>query len=251
MNDLPEKSKAVEGTENCAPGCSCNCGTSSGSKKIKMAVCLIVLLAVAGIFIYKASHTKQSVSSDSAKDAGFAVTQVAPKSIPVNNAEASGIKTEKRVEKIAVTDTQATVKNDTASETIQISRKIGESLDSLSSLNKVALSQDTVFVFIPAAKNEFADDTTKNAVTAAQRDLKSKNINIGLYTLPSSSPDYAALSAQVQAPAILVATKGKGMAVVSGEVTETKLLQAYMSSTRGGGCGPSSGGCGPSSGSCN
>lgn len=250
MNDLPEKSKVVEGTENCAPGCSCNCGTSSVCKKIKMAVCLIVLLAVAGIFIYKASHTKQS-ASDSAKDAGFAVTQVAPKSISVNNAEASGIKTEKRVEKIAVTDTQATVKNYTASETIQISRKIGESLDSLSSLNKVALSQDTVFVFIPAAKNEFADDTTKNAVVAAQRDLKSKNINIGLYTLPSSSPDYAALSAQVQAPAILVATKGKGMAVVTGEVTETKLLQAYMSSTRGGGCGPSSGGCGPSSGSCN
>ena len=244
MNDLSEKSKSVEGTETCASGCSCNCGRSSGSKKLKMAACLIVLLAIVGIFIYKASSIKQKDSSSSAQEANFTVTKSIPSSMPVNNSDASAIKTEKKVKNIAVAETL--VNNATASESIQISRKIGESLDSLSSLNKVALSQDTVFVFIPAVKNEFADDMTKNAVIAAQRDLKLKNINIGLYTLPVSSPDYTALSAQVQAPAILVATKGKGMAVVSGEVTETKLLQAYMSSIRSSGCGPSSSGCGPS-----
>lgn len=241
MSDLSEKNKSVEGTETCGPECSCNCGTSSVSKKLKIAVCLIVLLLVSGILIYKAYSTKQNISSDGTK-ANFTVTQAVPKSMPVNNSDVSGITPEKKVEKIAVTETKPVA---AVADSIQISRKIGEYLDSLSSLNKVALSQDTVFVFIPAAKNEFADDATKNAVIASQRVLKSKSINIGLYTLPTSSPDYAALSTQVQAPAILVATKGKGMAVVSGEVTENKLLQAYMASTRAGGCGGSSG-CGPS-----
>lgn len=247
MSELSEKSKSVEGTESCGPECSCSCGTSSTGKKMKLAACLIVLLLVAGILIYKAYGTK-NVSSGSAKESGFAITQAEPKSMPANNSDVLAVASEKQAATIAVTDTKQAAP---VTDTIQISRKIGESLDSLSSLNKVALSQDTVFVFIPAAKSEFADDATKNAVIAAQHALKAKNINIGLYTLPGSSPDYAALSAQVQAPAILVATKGKGMAVVSGEVTETKLLQAYMASARSGGCGPSSSGCGPSSGGCN
>ena len=84
---------------------------------------------------------------------------------------------------------------------------------------------------------------------AAQRALKSNKITLGLYTLPNSSPDYSGISAQVQVPAILVACKGKGMAAVSGDVTEQKLLQAFVASSSAGGCGPS--GCGPSSGGCN
>jgi hypothetical protein len=209
-------------------------------------VCLIVLLAVAGIFIYKASSTKQNASSDSAKEANFAVTPSPFKCIPLKNSSVPGIKPEKKVESIAVAETQSAVKNATASESTPKNRMIGEYLDSLSSLNKVALNHDAVFIFIPAPKSQFADDATNNAVIAAQQTLKSKKINLGLYTLPNSSPDYAAISAQAQTPAILIASKGKGMAAVSGEVTETKLLQAYMSSTQTGGCGPSSVGCGPS-----
>jgi hypothetical protein len=94
-----------------------------------------------------------------------------------------------------------------------------------------------------------ADDKTNTAVLAAQRTLKSSKITLGLYTLPTRSPDYPAISAQVQAPAILVACKGKGMAAVSGDVTEAKLLQAFVATSRAGGCGPS--GCGPSGGACN
>ncbi len=238
MSDLSEKSRYVEETEICPPGCGCNCGTSSNSKKLKLAVCLIVLLAVAGIFIYKASGTKQKSSSDSAKEANFAVAQSTPKSITVNNSDASGIKMDKKVEKIAPVITNAT-----APESTQTNRKIGEYLASLNSLNKAASGYDTVFVFIPAPKSELADDATSRAVIAAQLALKSKNINLGLYTLPNSSPDYAAISAQVQTPAILVATKGKGMVPVSGEVTETKLLQAYIASAQSGGCCCGSSGC--------
>ena len=128
-------------------------------------------------------------------------------------------------------------------------QKVGENLESLSALNKVAANQDAVFVFIPTAKNDLADAKTNTAVLAAQQALKASKITLGLYTLSASSPDYSGISKQVQVPAILVATKGKGMAAVSGDVTEQKLLQAFVASSNAGGCGPS--GCGPSSGGCN
>ena len=227
----PAAASSVEpgnGAPVCGPGCSC--GTPSGSRKLKIVVSLIVLLAVASIFIYKAVAAKDNAAGNTAaKDgAAFAFAQPAPKAMPE-----------------AATQPSATATPDAA----KAGQKIGEYLESLSALNKVAVNEDAVFIFIPAPKSELADDKTNTAVLAAQRTLKSSKITLGLYTLPTRSPDYSAISVQVQAPAILVASKGGGMAAVSGDVTETKLLQAFMASSRAGGCGPS--GCGPSGGGCN
>ena len=219
----PENAKAA-----CEPGCAC--GTPSGGRKVKIVVSLIVLLAVAGIFIYKAAAAKDYASNyTAAKDgAAFAFAEPAPSTVPE-----------------AATQPSAAATPDAA----KAGQKVGEYLESLSDLNKVAVSQDAVFVFIPAPKNDLADDKTNAAMLAVQRTLKSSNITLGLYILPTRSPDYSGISAQVQAPAILVACKGKGMAAVSGEVTEAKLLQAFVAVSSAGGCGPS--GCGPSSGGCN
>jgi hypothetical protein len=227
----PAGASSVEpghGAPACGPGCAC--GTPSGGRNVKMAVSLIVLLAVAGIFIYKAAATKDNASNNTAATGGaaFAFAQPAPSTIP--GAESQSSRT--------ATPDVATA-----------GQKVGEYLESLSALNKVAVNQDAVFVFIPARNNDLASDKTNTALLAAQRTLKSSKITLGLYTLPTSSPDYSAISAQVQAPAILVASKGKGMAAVSGDVTEAKLLQAFVASSRAGGCGPS--GCGPSGGACN
>ena len=212
----------------CGPGCAC--GTPSGSKKMKIMVSLIVLLAVASILIYKAVAAKDNASNNTAAKDGvaFAFAQPSPNIMPEAESQPSGIATP---------------------DVAKAGQKVGEYLESLSTLNKVAMNQDAVFIFIPAPKNDLADDKTNTAVLAAQRTLKSNKITLGLYTLQNSSPDYSKISAQVQAPAILVACKGKGMAAVSGEVTEAKLLQAFVASSSAGGCGPS--GCGPSSGGCN
>lgn len=236
----------------CGSGCCCNSSPSSSSKKLKTLLFVIVLLAVAGIFIYKNNTQKNNSNNQVAQNSpAFAVASAKPAAksdtTPVMAAAAS--LPSANVETIAV----ATVAESQtiAKKSDESSRKIGIYLDSLSSLNKVALSQDAVLIFIPAPKNEVADEAISKAINAVQQTLKAKNINLGLYTLPTSSADYSAIAAQVQAPAILIASKGKGMASVSGEVTETKLLQAYIASARSGGCGSSSGGCGPSSGSCN
>ena len=194
-----------------------------------MTISLIVLLAIAGIFIYKASAAKDSAPNAAAADGtAFAVAKPAINAVPTAAPEASAVATP---------------------EVAAGGKKVGEYLASLGSLNEVAKDQDAVFVFIPAPKNGLADEKTNTALLEAQRNLKTAQFTLGLYTLPATSPDYARVSAQVQTPAILVACKGKGMAAVSGEITETKLLQAFMASSRAGGCGPS--GCGPSGPACN
>jgi len=217
----PANDKAV-----CGPGCAC--GTPSGGKNMKIAVSVLVLLAVASIFIYKAVAAKDNAAGNAAAKGGaaFAFAEPAPSTVPE-----------------AATHPSAAATPDAA----KAGQKVGEYLESLSDLNKVAVSQDAVFVFIPAPKNDRADDKTNAAMLAVQRTLKSSNITLGLYILPTRSPDYSGISAQVQAPAILVACKGKGMAAVSGEVTEAKLLQAFVAVSSAGGCG--AGGCG--SGGCN
>ena len=209
----------------CGPGCDCN--AAPAGKRIKMAISLIVLLAVVGVFLYKASSTRQTASDDGTigSVSAFAVAPAVPEAVPGTAA-------------------QPTAQSGPDAQSSQATSKIGEYLPALSDLNKVALNQDAVFIFIPGAKNEPVQDRTNAAVLAAQKALKSSSIALGLYTLRTSSPDYTAVSRQVQAPAILVASKGRGMAAVSGEVTETKLLQAFVASSSAGGCAPS--GCGPS-----
>ena len=224
-------------TADCGPGCACN--GPSGGKGIKIAISLIVLVAVIGALIYKVASAKQAVSNDLAagKASVFAVAQAATETVPGTASQPDGMDEKKAVENAAPEAQPA-----------KATSKIGEYLGSLRDLNNVAVSQDAVFIFIPREKNEAVQDQTNNAVLAVQKTLKSNKVTLGLYTLSTDSPDYSAISKQVQAPAILVATKGRGMAAVSGDVTESKLLQAFVASSSAGGCGPS--GCGPSGAGC-
>ena len=204
-------------SENCGPGC--DCGKPSGNKKAKTVICLIVLLAICGIFVYKANSARHT-AQDNTK-AAFAA--------PILN-QAIG--------------------QEPAVKSAEDSKKVGEFIDSLASLNTVAANQDAVFVFVPANGNETISKEILNAIASAEQKLKSSNIRIGLYTLQfSMSKEYADIASQLTLPGILVMSKGKGMGAVSGEITETKLLQAYVASSRAGGCCPSGGGsagCSPS-----
>lgn len=234
------------GSENatsvCGPGC--NCGTSSNGRTMKAVVSLIVALAVVSIFAYKVSRDSSNVEA-ATDGSAFAIAPAAPAAVSAAGARSSSVAEQNEAAKTALPEDKPMTANTPAP--AKAGQRIGEFLESLSTLNKVALNQDAVFIFIPAQKSETADEQTNNAVLAAQQTLKRANITLGLYTLPANSSDYSGISAQVQTPAVLVASKGRGMAAVSGEVTETKLLQAYMASSRAGGCGPS--GCGP--GGCN
>jgi len=193
-------------SEDCGPGC--DCGKPSRNTKAKAIICLIVLLVICGIFVYKAKSAKQSAPTNT--EAVFAA--------PVVNEQ-------KPVAK-AVDD----------------KKRVGEFLDSLASLNKVAANQDAVFVFIPARGNDLVGKAITDAIASAEQKIESTGVRIGLYTLQSGSQEYANIAAQLTLPGMLIMSKGRGMGTVSGEITETKLLQAYVASTRAGSCCPSGGG---------
>jgi uncharacterized protein YpmB len=197
-------------SEICGPGCGC--GKPPENKKAKVVICLVALLAICGIFVYKAKSAKQN-PQDNIK---------AEFTAPILN-QATG--------------------QEPAVKAVGDSQKVGEFIDSLASLNTVAANQDAVFVFVPASDNEIVSKETLDAIASAEQKLKASDIHLGLYTLRFSlSKEYAGIASQLTLPAVLVMSKGKGAGGVTGEITETKLLQTYIASSRAGGCCPSGGG---------
>ena len=208
--------KSANKTSACGPGCDCN--VPSGGRTMKMIISLIVLLAVSTIIFYKTSSANEVALNNSPTQDGAGYS-------------AAGLATGKDA-----------TENETPVEEA-LPTRVGEHLNSMNDLNTVAMNQTAVFIYIPERSNGPVPSSTIDSVLAAQRTLQSNNITIGLYTLATNSSDYTSISTQVQAPAILVLSKGKGSAVVTGDVTETKLIQAFTSSNRsGGGCCPSGGG---------
>jgi len=196
-------------TQECGPGCSC--GKPVENKKAKSVIFLVVLLAICGIFVYKAKSAKP---------------------VPQDNTKA---------EFVAPIVNQPTGQ-EPAAKAVEDKKNVGEFIDSLAALNKLAMNQDAVFVFIPANGNETISKETLSAIASAEQKLKASDIKIGLYTLQfSPSKEYASIASQITLPGILVMSKGKGMGALSGEITEGKLLQAYVASSRAGGCCPTGG----------
>lgn len=227
-------------SSNCGPGC--DCGKPSGNNKLKAVICIIVLLAVVSIFAYKAKNGKQTAPANTttAFAAPVAVdSQQKQETQAINKQEAAATVASNETVSQPVDEQTASVK------TAKEKKAVGESLDSLASLNKVAVNQDAVFVFLPAKDSDLVSKETTDAIASAQKKItESTGAKLGLYTLQSSSQEYANIAAQLPLPGMLVISKGRGMGAVSGGITEEKILQAYIASSRAGGCGPS--GCGPS-----
>lgn len=221
----------------CGPACKCT--APSGGNRVKTLVSVVVLLAVVGILVYKVTNSLQTASSDDAnlRSSTFSVAPTAVNGFP--GVDTQSVHVTDRSETVAPKADDPAVENAPAVEAAPVGRRIGETLESLDSLNSVALNRDAVFVFIPASDTTPADDKTVTAVDAVRQTLESNRIVLGLYTLSTGSPDYHGISARVQAPAILVACKGRGMVAVDGEMTENKLLQAFMAASGAAGCGTS------------
>jgi hypothetical protein len=120
-----------------------------------------------------------------------------------------------------------------------------EPIGVLSELNAVATNLDAVFVFMPGKAGTSADSPSTPMKNAA-RTIEAQGKKIGLFTLKAGSPDYDQIAGQISMPAVLAMVKGRGMNAISGDITETKLVQGYLAASSAGGCGPSAGtGCCP------
>lgn len=208
-------------TSACGPGCDCHAGLSGRARWIVAAIVLIAagaLMARAMIKNYKADTGKPV--------AGFALPVVAQ--APIAGATPATNETSVVTNMVAV-----------------------QEIASLSDLNIVAATTDGVFVFLagkddPIIKVPFAQ--IRNAVRTIEAQSR---IKIGIFRLKTDSRDYEQVALQTPAPAVIAMVKGRGMNAIFGDITEAKLIQAFVaaSSAGGGGCGPS--GCGPGAAGCN
>ncbi|MFA5859673.1 MAG: hypothetical protein WC955_11495 [Elusimicrobiota bacterium] len=229
-----EECNAPKTGSECGPGCSCSAPVATKSNKTKIVVGSLIALVAISIFAYKMINAKSVPASENTGT--YSAVEETSKPKETVSAVIEKNTTEVGAKKIIA-------KN------IEVKTFVGEKLDSLNSLNNVAMDRDAVFVFIPMKDKEEVTPETETAMLNAQRTLKTSKINVGMYTLPASSPDHKEISAQIPSlPAVLIACKGRGMNVVYGDVTETKIVQAFAAAAQAGGCGSS--GCGPSSSGC-
>ena len=232
----------------CGPECGCHAGGYSG--RTRMIVGAIVLIA-AGVLIARAVIKNNSASNVKAASefaslpaiektptVGAVPATSAPRQ-PARNATpsvAGGAEGPSgRLPGYAVTKEASAVPATVAVQEIS----------SLSELNAVAADTGGVFVFL-AGKNDPVIKAPLAQMRSAAKTIEAQaRMKIGLFTLKTDSPDYMQVTAQIPAPSVLAMIKGRGMVPVSGEITETKLIQAFVAASSAGGCGPASAGCGP------
>ncbi|MHC4290606.1 MAG: hypothetical protein ACYTEU_00290 [Planctomycetota bacterium] len=229
-------------TQPCCDGGSCCPSDSGGSgKSLKMVVFILIVIA-AGVVLARSFISKSNPDVTQSQQAFASIqTDNGPDTYPLPKAAG---KTELSVESEIKTETSPVVvdtkKQDASVEAASSLWKAD--LDSLASLNKEAADVDAVFVLL-AAKDQQNDPVVTKEIEAAAQKIMANGTKVSAFRLKESAPEYANLAKQVAVPSVLTMVKGLGMSAVSKDITEAKLVQAFVTASRPSSCGPS--GCGP------
>lgn len=229
----------------CGPACGCHAtGTSGRTRMVVGAVILAAAAALAARAVLKGNSAPARASDAvfaAAPSAGGAPVTAAGPAAP----EAKMAPGQTSAPDAAVQGAPGAPADANAGAPEAKPATCGESLKSLGDLNRKALDNDGVFVFL-AGKDAAKALAAVAAVEKAAAALRGRGTKVGLFTLGEDSEEYAGLAAQVPPPGVIALAKGAGMSAVTGEITEPRLLQAYLTASSSGGCGPASSGCGPS-----
>jgi hypothetical protein len=242
-NDQISDQKNASNDQPCCDGGSC-CPSDSGSsgKVWKMVIFIIIMIAAGAVLAHSLVNKSNSYSTQSQQ--AFATIQIddgadAPTMPKVIEEVEEPVESEAKIETpLVVVESK---KQDMPVKAAVPSLWKAD-LDSLASLNKVAADSDAVFVLI-TAKDQLNDKTIITEIEAAAQKIIANGTKVSAFRLKESAPEYANLAKQVSVPSVLAMVKGLGMSAVSGEINETKLVQAFVAASRPSGCGPS--GCGP------
>ena len=247
MSDNEEQvsgQKNASDVQPCCDGGSCDPSGSDGNgKKWKMIVFILIVIA-AGVVLARSFISKSNSDSTQSQQA-FASIQTnngLDTPPPPKAAEKGEMSVESEI-KIETPPAEGdTIKQDVSVKAAPSLWKAD--LDSLASLNKVATDTDAVFVLL-AAKDQLHDQAITKEIEAAAQKIMANGTKVSAFRLKESAPEYANLVKQVTVPSVLAMVKGLGMSAVSKDITETKLVQAFVAASRPSGCGPSAAGCGP------
>ena len=206
-SDQVPTTNQVEGTAQCEPGC--NCGKTGLGTKGKTIICLVVVFAATAV-LGRSIARKDVIGSVQSQTAFASTASVLPS--PASTAA------------------------------METKLSWGEPLKDMASLNQVAAQTNAIFMYLHE-KGRGVDEAVKRQIEQAAGKAQIGGLKMALYTLDAGSQDYAQITSQVPAPCVLAMVKGAGVSVVSGEITEGKLLQAILAASRQSGCGS---GCAPS-----
>jgi len=245
MNDNNDQISDQESASNVQPSCDggscCPSGSGGSGKSWKMVVFILIVIA-AGVVLARSFISKSNSDADQPQQA-FASIQIdnGPDTpAPAKAEEEMPVESEIKIETPPVA--VETKKQDISVKAAPLLWKAD--LDSLASLNKVAADSDAVFVLI-TAKDQLNDKTITKEIEAAAQKIMANGTKVSAFRLKESAPEYANLVKQVTVPSVLAMVKGLGMSAVSKDITETKLVQAFVAASRPSGCGPSAAGCSP------
>jgi len=202
----------------CGPGCGCH--AVRPACRMRWTVGAIIILA-AGVLVARALIKNNHALAEKTASGFAPLPTVGQASAP------------------AADTTPATDEVSAAQATVAV-KEIG----ALSELNAVAADTGGVFVFL-AGKNDPLIKAPLAQMHSAAKTIEVQGQKIGLFTLKTDSPDYTQVAAQTSVPCVLAMVKGRGMIPVSGDITETKLIQGFVAASSARSCGPSSSGCGP------
>lgn len=121
----------------------------------------------------------------------------------------------------------------------------GPQLESLNSLNDVAKDYDFVFMLLPGANKE-ETAAVASVIEKTAKTISKNGTKVGNFTIKTDSDDYEKLVTSYgidSFPAILAMRKGCGSTIVTGDITEEKLLAGYVRASKPATCGPKP--CGP------
>ena len=207
-----EEEKTAEASQSCGPGCACGKTGRGGKGKSLVAVAVLV---VAAVLVARGLMTPDGASAgqDGASFGTIVVQGAGGIDSAVDSSGAAGP-----------------------------AASWGEPLGSLADLNSVAASNDCVFVYLPAAG--VSDSSIRSLIESAAGKAQAQGMAPGLFILSGESEDYFAIAGQAPVPCVAALVRGGCTSVVSGDITEAKLLEALVVASRpASNCGPA--GCAP------
>ncbi len=245
MNDNKEQVSGGENVDDEQPGCDggdcCPSGSGSGGKSWKTVIVIVMLIA-AGVVIAR-SFTRKSNAEES--EQVFApILMDCASDTPSSPGDAA------KEEISAGSDSQIDtpgVANETNKQDIAVKADPSlwkAELDSLASLNTAAVDTDAVFILL-SGKDQQDNEAITGEIDAAAQKIKSSSVRVSAFRLKEAAPDYGQLAKQFGVPCVLAMVKGGGMSAVSGEISEAKLVQAFVTASR-----PTAGCCPPGSTTC-
>ena len=228
----PATSNAECGTPAAADCCA---PVARPASRARMLIFLLVMGAAVAV-LARGLAKESDATTDTAQQPFAAVSPAG------SSDDASLANTARQAEGSALPET--TAKSESPDGTA--SALCGPTLDSIASLNKLAADKDAVFVLLPGQDRRRAQ-TVSRQIEATVAKIQSYGRRIGTFTLEQNASDHARVVkafAITSLPCVVAMGKGCGSAVVSDEITEAKLLQAFVAASRPrSSCAPT--GCAP------